>query len=103
MRSHDLAGERLRARRSFAERLNLLALFVELLNHVALVRRRLCKQPLERESLFGTLIRELLVRDLALRKLCDEAISFGGYLLQPASQLLKKRSPLCQELFELLL
>ena len=41
MRAHDLAGQRLRAHGGFAEGLDLLAVLIQFLNHLALVRRRL--------------------------------------------------------------
>jgi hypothetical protein len=82
VRSHDLAGQRLRAHRSLAEHLDLLALLVQLLNHVALVRRRLCQQLLEGESLVGPLVGELLVRCFALVKASGETILCGFRLLK---------------------
>lgn len=101
MRSHDFPGQRLRAHRAFAERLNLLALLVDLLNHVPVVRPRLCEQPLEVESLFGTLVSELLVRGLALVEPCGEAIPFGRRFLNlrlKPLDLTLMRSPVIAEL-----
>jgi hypothetical protein len=82
VRSHNFASQRLRAYRGFPEGLELLALLVELLNHVALVGRRLGKQPLERESLVGALLGELPVRCLLLLELGRKAVSFGHRILQ---------------------
>jgi hypothetical protein len=82
VRSHDFASQRLRAYRGFPQRLELLALLVELLNHVALVRCRLGKQPLEREPLVRALVGELPVRCLMLFELGRQAVSFGDRILE---------------------
>lgn len=82
MRSHNFASQGLRAYRRLAQGLELLALLVELLNHVALVGCRLGKQPLEGVSLVGTLVGELTVRGLLLLELHRKAVSFAYRILE---------------------
>jgi hypothetical protein len=59
--AHDFAGKVLRAHRSFAQRVELLPLPIELFQHFALVLGGLLEQPRERRSLVRAFPGEPLV------------------------------------------
>ena len=94
MRPQDLFGKGLCARRRFSQGLDLLALAVELFRHRVLSGLRLCQEPLEVGSLFGTLLGVLPVHDRELLELADKPIALGCHpltLIARVTQLLLER------------